>query len=196
MAAILDVLGKTGALVPEIKPVASGMRLCGPAVTCLGPDLDVRRMAIDLAPPGSVLVLAAEGVTDRACFGSYTADMMQRAGLAGVVIDGATRDVAELRTLGFPTFARAATPRSFGYPQPGIEGSVNVAVPCGGTIVEPGDVIAGDDDGVIAIPRQQCEALAPAVIEAMEAERRKWEARYGKPFGVEERLRARGFSFE
>ena len=196
VAAILDELGRTGAMAAEIKPLAPGMQLCGPAVTCLGPDLDLRRMAIDLAPPGSVLVLAVEGITDRACFGSYTAEMMQRSGLAGVVIDGATRDVAEIRRLGFPTFARAATPRRFAYPQAVTEGAVNVAVACGGTLVSPGDVVVGDDDGVIVVPRERSEALGPAVLESVAAERRKWEARFGKPFGVEDRLRARGFVFE
>lgn len=195
-ASILDVLGKHGAMAQGIKPLNWGMKLCGPAITCLGPDLTVRRMAIDVAQPGDVLVLAVDGLIDRACFGAYTAENMKHQGIAGVVIDGATRDAAQLREIGFPTFAKAVTPRNFSYPIDPDYGAVNVEVCCGGVIVRPGDVIVGDDDGVIVIPKEVAGELGPKVLSAMKAEENKWKQRIGKPFNVDEQLKARGYSFD
>jgi 4-hydroxy-4-methyl-2-oxoglutarate aldolase len=100
-------------------------------------------MAIDLALPGDVLVVAAGGVTDYACFGDGTAQRMMLKGMAGAVVDGSTRDARFLRQLAFPTFVRGVTPRNYHYPVSAEYGAVNVSVVCGGVLVEPGDVILG-----------------------------------------------------
>ncbi len=162
---VLDTLGKHGAMHVDIAPLSPGMKLCGPAVTALGPDLTVRRMALDLAEPGDVLVVAAGDVRDYACFGDGTASRMLRKSLAGAVIDGATRDAAGLRALGFPTFSRGVTARNYHYPAYGDHGAVNVPVVCGGTVVEPGDLILGDDDGIVVVPR----AVAPRIRDVVAA---------------------------
>lgn len=99
-------------MAPDMKPVWSGAFLCGAAVTCLGPDWRIRSMAADLAQPGDVIVVAAGGLKERACFGDMTATCWKSKGIEGVVIDGAARDVARLRSLAFPVFARGVTPRS------------------------------------------------------------------------------------
>jgi 4-hydroxy-4-methyl-2-oxoglutarate aldolase len=125
---VLDHLGKHGCMTPEVKPVWSGASLCGPAITCLGTDWRIRSMAADLAEPGDVIVVAAGGVTEVACFGDMTATGWKSKGIEGVVIDGACRDVAGLRALGFPAFARAVTPRNFHYPAGLEHGAVNVPV--------------------------------------------------------------------
>lgn len=195
VAFILDHMGKHGVMSYEIKPLRAGTKLCGPAITVLGPDVRVRQMAIDLAFSGDVLVVAADGIKETSCFGAHTAEIMQRKGIAGAVIDGATRDAAEIRDLDFPTFVKAVTPRNYYYYESGNYGGVNVEVCCGGQVVHPGDVIVGDDDGVVVVPRETAEVLSTTILEALKADAEKWLNRLDKPFNVEEKLRARGYKF-
>lgn len=192
---VLDKLGKYGAMSPRISALLPGMKVCGTAVTVLGADVSVRRMAIDLAKPGDVLVVAAGGVEDRACFGEYTARQMAARGLAGIIIDGATRDAADIRRVGFPTFVRAVTPRNFSYPLAEM-GAVNVQVVCGGATVAPGDVILGDDDGVVAVPRMLAEAMAATIVSEMNADTEKRRGNLEKPFDLADTLVERGYVFE
>jgi 4-hydroxy-4-methyl-2-oxoglutarate aldolase len=194
---VLDHLGKHGGMNAEIKPVWSGARLCGPAVTCLGPDWRIRAMAADLAEPGDVIVLAVGGVSGQACFGDMTATRWQAKGIEGLVIDGATRDVAGIRALGFPVFAREVTPRNYHYPAGAEHGAVNVSVVCGDVLVEPGDIVLADDDGVVVVPKQmaaEIAAAASAYLEKETAARAKLGERY-VPYGVADELRERGYEF-
>jgi 4-hydroxy-4-methyl-2-oxoglutarate aldolase len=194
---VLDHLGKHGCMTPDVKPVWSGASLCGPAITCLGADWRIRSMAADLAEPGDVIVLAAGGVTECACFGDMTATCWQSKGIAGVVIDGACRDVARLRALGFPVFAREVTPRNYHYPAGLDHGAINVPVVCGGVLVEPGDIVIGDDDGVVIVPRRiakEIAAAASAYLEQENAGRATFKEQYVS-FGVEEELKGRGYRF-
>jgi 4-hydroxy-4-methyl-2-oxoglutarate aldolase len=149
---VCDHLGKHGALHAEIKPLFPGARLCGPALTVVGANWRLRFMAADLAQPGDVIVIVPDAL-DNACFGDMTATRWQTRGIARVVIDGATRDVAGIRALGFPVFARRVTPRIFHCPAGADHGAVNVPVCCGGILIQPGDILLGDDDGVVVIPR-------------------------------------------
>lgn len=191
---ILDHLGKHGAMHVEIGPLAPGMRVAGPATTSLGPDLTVRRAAIDLAEPGDVLVVAAGGVEDFACFGDGTARRMQLKGMAGAVVDGSVRDSAGIRELEFPTFARGVTARNYHYPASGEHGAVNVPVVCGGVVVSPGDLVVGDDDGIVVVPRQEVDRLAGLLRERLEAERAERSAWTGYPaYGVQRQLEALGY---
>lgn len=134
---VLDHLGKHGGMTPDMKPVWSGAFLCGPAITCLGADWRIRSTAADLAEPGDVIVVAAGGETERACFGDMTATGWQAKGIEGVVIDGACRDVAGLRALAFPAFARAITPRNYHYPAGLEHGAVNVRSSAQGCWLSP-----------------------------------------------------------
>lgn len=193
---ILDHLGKQGALAHPIRPIARHMSVCGPATTTLGPDLGMRRAAIDLAEPGDVLVVAAGGAAEFACFGDGTATRMQLKKLAGAVVDGGVRDVAGIRALGFPTFCRSVTPRNFFYPADGAYGAVNVPVVVGGQMVHPGDLICGDADGVVVVPRSLVNSVAAAVAAQLRierAERASWEEY--PPYGIEGQLRDRGYKF-
>ncbi|GHF76674.1 4-hydroxy-4-methyl-2-oxoglutarate aldolase [Amycolatopsis bartoniae] len=196
-ALICDVLGKHQVMHVDLTPLSPGMRFCGPAVTSLGPDLTVRRMAIDLAEPGDVLVVAAGGVRDYACFGDGTAQRMMTKSLAGAVIDGCVRDAAGIRRLGFPTFCRGVTPRNYHYPAAGDHGAVNVPVVCGDVLVEPGDLVFGDDDGVVVVPGAMAAEVADEVADRLSAER----AQRGSwtdypPFAVEEELVRRGYDVQ
>jgi 4-hydroxy-4-methyl-2-oxoglutarate aldolase len=194
---VLDHLGKHGGMSAEIKPVWTGARLCGPAVTCLGPDWRIRAMAADLAEPGDVIVLAVGGVSAHACFGDMTATRWQAKGIEGVVIDGATRDVAGIRALGFPVFARQVTPSNYHYPAGADHGAVNVPVVCGGVLVEPGDVVLGDDDGLVVVPRGMAAEIATAASAYLEKENEKRAllARGYVSYGVADELRERGYEF-
>lgn len=200
---VLDRQNKKGAMDPAIKPLSTGMRLCGPATTCSCPDLDVRRMAIDLAHPGDVLVIAAGGDCGRACFGDGTAMHMYHRGLAGVIIDGATRDAGRIRAMQFPTFAKCCTPRNYRYPTPDSLNfsadptllGANIPIICGGVIVNPGDVILADDDGAIVVPRDDVGLLSSDVLETMWKKDSERLRRLGQEYNVGERLRERGFAF-
>lgn len=193
---ILDHLGKIG-VIGGVLPLKAGTVICGPAVTSLGPDLSVRRMAIDLALPGDVLVVAAGGRTDTACFGDGTAQRMALKGMEGVVIDGCTRDARFLREMNFPVFCKGVTPRNFHYPEEGLHGAVNVPVVCGGTLINPGDLIFGDDDGVIVIPRAVAEDRLAEMEEnlRLEREERAERAEFHE-FGVKATLVERGYAFQ
>lgn len=195
-AFVLDRMGKHGACSPKIKPLSSGMRFCGPAVTQLGFDLSVRRMAIDLAQTGDVLVVAAGGVDDYSCFGDGTALRMTRKGMAGAVIDGCVRDSGFLREMNFPTFCRGTTPRNYHYPVAAEYGGVNVPVSVGGVMIHPGDLIFGDDDGLVVVPLAMVSRIAE-MVSADIVEERAFRAGMTTfvPFDVEDELRARGYVF-
>lgn len=195
-AFVLDFLGKYS-VMRQVAPLSPGMKVCGPAITSLNPDLTVRRMAIDLAQPGDVLVVAANGVRDYACFGDGTAQRMMCRGLAGAVIDGATRDAGGIRKLGFPTFVLGCTPRNYHYPVSPEYGAVNVPVVCGGVLVNPGDIIFGDDDGVIVIPREDARRVRDLVAEHLPQERVARESMHQGDlmFHVEDELKRRGYEF-
>jgi 4-hydroxy-4-methyl-2-oxoglutarate aldolase len=194
---VLDHLGKFGAMPYDLQPLAPGMKVCGPATTTLGPDLSLRRAAIDLAQPGDVLVVAAGGIREYACFGDGTGKRMQVKGMAGAVIDGAVRDAAGLRALNFPTFCRGVTPRNYFYPIEQHYGAVNVPVTVGGQVVEPGDLMFGDDDGVVVIPQDQAAELAPVIAKQLAIEREE-RAAWGEypAYDVWAELEQRGYRLE
>jgi 4-hydroxy-4-methyl-2-oxoglutarate aldolase len=167
---VLDHLGKHGCMTSDMKPAWSGASLCGPAITGLGADWRIRSAAADLAEPGDVIVIATGGGADVACFGDMTATGWQTKGIEGAVIDGACRDVAGLRALGFPVFARGVTPRNYHYPAGLEHGAVNVPVVCAGVLVEPGDIVIGDDDGVVVLPRRIAAEVVAAASAFLERE--------------------------
>lgn len=193
VAAVADIAGKRHVLPPGLVVITPGLPVCGPVITCRGVDVLVRRAAIDLAQPGDVLVVAAAGRTDRACFGAATAEHMRAKGIAGIVVDGAVRDVAELRRLGFPTYARAVTAHNYDYPVDLARGAVNVPVDVDGHRVTPGDLIVADDDGVLIVPHAEILGLAARVAQAAATEDTKWVRRLGDDFDAVERLRTEGY---
>lgn len=146
---------------PAIRAMVPEVRMAGPAVTVVAPDdhLPVL-LAAGQAPPGSVLVVVNPRGA-RAVAGELVAAEARRSGLAGVVIDGYCRDVAGLRRLGLPVFARGSTPASGSARDP--RGLDEGPVALGGVPVRPGDLVLGDDDGLaVATPDQLRAALAGA----------------------------------
>lgn len=158
---VADVLGRFGGMDCGIKPVAFGMRVVGPAITALlrpGDNLMAHK-AIDVAQPGDVIVIDGRGNTSTAVWGELMTTAAKAKGIAGMVIDGAVRDVGRLRVMGFPVFARAAVPTGTDKDGPG---EVNTTISCAGVTVRPGDVIFGDDDGVVVVP---LEVLDTVIVE-------------------------------
>ncbi|MFI0711274.1 RraA family protein [Streptomyces inhibens] len=193
VASIVDALGKTGALSYCLKLQTPGLVLCGSAVTALGPDVTVRRAAIDLAQPGDIVVVAAGGSKERSCFGGVTAEHMQSRGITGVLVDGMVRDLSELRRIGFPTVARGATPLNYDYPAGRKDGAVNVPVDIDGVRITPGDVVVGDEDGTVVVPRAQVAAIIAKTQDALTAEEKKWWARRGQSLGAVQQLTDAGY---
>lgn len=167
-----DAMNRAQAMVGAIKPVGSGMRVTGQARTLgamVGDNGGIHAM-VALARPGEVLVVDAGGYEDVAVFGGVLARAAIARRIAGVVLDGATRDVAELRALGFPVFCRAVVP---GGPHKGFGGVIDGRVSVGGVPVDPGDVVLGDDDGVVVVPLARAEAVLAASKATLEKEK-KW----------------------
>lgn len=194
VASIVDALGKTGVLPYCLKLQTPGLVLCGIAVTALGPDVTVRRAAIDLAKPGDVLAVAAGGSKERSCFGGVTAQHMQSRGITGVLVDGMVRDVDELRRIAFPTVARGATPLNYDYPADRENGAVNVPVDIDGVRIAPGDVVVGDEDGTVIVPREKVATVVAKTQAAMATEGEKWRARWGQSLGAVQQLTERGYT--
>lgn len=166
-AAIAVDLARGGLIDPAIRPLlppGRQPRLFGRAViaVCEPPDMGAVLYAADVARPGDVLMIAAGGRADSAVIGGIVCDALRRKGCAGVVCDGAVRDVAEIAEMGaFAAFARHINPRG---PTGFAQGAVNRPAAIGGTIVAPGDLVIGDDDGLVALT----PATARAIIEAAE----------------------------
>ena len=172
VATVYEAAGKIGDMSPEIRPLVDGVRLAGRAFTVralAGDNLAVFR-AIHEAPAGVVLVIDA-GDTDRATIwgGSSTLACVAK-GIAGCVTNAATRDIDEIRASRFPLYAAGLNIRGVVRSHPGwLQSPVSV----GGAIVNPGDIILGDSDGVVVVAAEQASAVAVAC----RARRRTEEAR-------------------
>lgn len=191
---VCDALGRFGALDHRIKPLGPGMRMVGVAVTVKARPCDnlVIWKAIELAQPGDVLVIATGGYTLSATWGDITSRAARARGVAGVVTDGAARDLDGILEVGLPVFAAAITPNS---PFKDGPGELNVPVACGGVPIQPGDILVGDSDGVVCVPRLEAETTLAELrkIQAAEAQR-LGELERGEliPRWVEALLRERG----
>lgn len=153
---------------PAVHALLPGCRLVGPAFTVVAHDDHLPVLvALGRAAPGSVLVVATDGHR-RAVSGELFATEARRRGLAGIVVDGFARDLRGLRTIGLPVFARGVTPMAGTTADPGRFGE---RVRVGGVEVGPGDVVVGDDDGIVVAPPERLAAALPGAEEIERAER-------------------------
>lgn len=172
---------------PAIRPLCAPgrqQRLFGRAVTafCEPPDFGAVLHALDRVQPGDVLVIAAGGHAETAMIGGILGGYLRQRGAAGLVCDGAVRDVGELAGWpDFPVFARSITPRG---PIAFERGAVNGRVVVGGASVGPGDLVIGDDDGLVALSPDQVRGRIDAA-EAKLAREAEWIARLGRGEGAE-----------
>ena len=167
---LADVAGRRGTMDGRIAPLASAMRVAGPAFTIevrAGDNLMIHA-AMAMARPGDVLVI--DGKADRSCalMGSIMMNACRKLGLAGVVVDAAVRDTEELRELGFPVYAAGANPNG---PTKFVPGRINWPISCGGVAVNPGDLVVGDADGVVVVEREKAASLLEAAARKVAEER-------------------------
>lgn len=168
-ALICDAMGGRQTMDAGIKPISPGTRLLGQARTVLSRgDNSAAVAALRLNRPGEVMVIDAGADTTNATWGGVMTAQAIKRGLAGVVIDGSARDVGEIRDAGFPLFCRAAIPRGPGEP---ADRSIDAPIMAGGISVRPGDIVYGDDDGVVVIPLDWLEATLEAAAAKVETEK-------------------------
>ena len=170
-ANLSDVIGRVGAMDGGIRRLC-GRRMVGPAHTVLtgtGDSSSIHRSLVD-ALPGSVLVIDAQGGTARAVWGNVLTLAAMERGVIGAVIDGAVRDIDEIAALDFALYARATCPAG---PHKGFRGFHGAPVQCGGVVVNPGDIVAGDADGVTVVPAAQV-SIALAAVRRVVALEREW----------------------
>ena len=153
-------------------PYHTGGPMIGTAVTVKtrnGDNLAIHA-ALRVARPGDVIVVDGGGDTSQALIGEIILAHAESLGVAGFVIDGAIRDVGAIRTSSMPCYARGVTHRG---PYKNGPGAINVPVSIGGLIISPGDLVVGDEDGVVALPGEVARAILPAVRAQEEQERIK-----------------------
>lgn len=167
---------------PGLEHRAGGRELCGPAVTVWTRPGDILFVlkAPDLVTPGDVLVVDGAGRADAAVLGDIVSASLAAAGAVGTVVDGAIRDVAGVDEVGLPTFARGVHPATGSNEGPG---AINVDVQIGGVPVRPGDVVRGDDSGLVVVPREHVDEVVARTREVDEREQ-AWRAELAAGTGL------------
>jgi regulator of RNase E activity RraA len=168
VSALSDADKTLAVLDPAVRAIVPDVRMAGRAFTVVAQDDHLPVLtALAAAAPGDVLVIATNGRGD-AVFGELFATEARRRGLAGIVTDGRCRDARGLRAIGLPAFARGTTPRSGTTVSRAAHGTT---IACGGVVVAPGDVVFGDDDGVLVAPAARVEAALEAAEHVGRSER-------------------------
>ena len=170
-----DMLNRLSCMRPEMMPF-NDKPLLGPAFTVKVPAGDnlMLHRALDLAKPGDIIVVDGEGYGHRSLMGEMMLDYAVKRGIAGFVIDGMVRDGNALKEAAIPFYALGTTPQG---PYKNGPGEINVPIACAGQVVFPGDILVGDEDGIVVIRPEWAQELADLAVEKHEKELKELAAR-------------------
>lgn len=184
VATVHEAQGRAGLMRPYLRPIYPTARLAASAVTvsCQPGDNLMIHAAIEVCRPGDALAVMTTSESTDGMFGELLATSCKAHGIAGLIIDAGVRDVSDLTVMNFPVWAKTISAQGTVKASPG---SVNVDIVCAGAIVQPGDVIVGDQDGVVVIRREAAAAVAQLGVARLAKEEKSRERLRAGELGID-----------